>query len=406
MSNVATARSFKEIADIVVKLWATPEGRKQAIFLPGPPGVGKTALCQMIADRMAEIDAKELGIPVSELRRVTEILDLTSRLPEDIGGLPFRDGEAAMYAHPAWAIAARDAQSGVVCFDDLPAAMPSVANATRQCVLDRKVHGCRFSDRVGILVTGNRREDKSNATELPAHFRNTVLMLSVEPNLDQWQEWYTETAFAKTLADGRPSLDLGIIGFLRFKPAFFSQTPAHGDSRGSFATPRTWHMLGRAMAAVNTADSGTTHVLAHGLVGEGPAVEYAAFQMIRSQLPDMDDLFDNYKKHTAPSSKETDKLIAILTAIAEVGIRRHRAAASVGSKDPKVTNKTQNEIALHALRAMAHLSAGGKEYIGHGAAVIQSGISTAAFLPLISAIKTDPELTQIRSFVKSAFKGS
>ncbi len=41
-----------------------------------------------------------------------------------------------------------------------------------------------------IIVTGNRREDKSAAATLPAHFRNSILMLDVELDIDEWAKWY------------------------------------------------------------------------------------------------------------------------------------------------------------------------------------------------------------------------
>lgn len=269
------------------------------VFLLGPPGIGKSAIPAEVVQSMGP-DA------------LFEVLDLTSRSPEDIGGLPFREGGQTCYSPQAWAkrMSAPDAV-GVVVFDDLPAASAATAAAVRQVVLDHRINGTTLAPGILVVVTGNRREDLSGASLLPAHFRNAVCTLEIEAQFEPWCSWF--------IAHGG---DPAIAGFLRWKPSLFSTLPKDADAQGRFATPRSWTMLSSCLPAAEEARC-IPDIVA-GFVGEGAALEFVAFQSTIASLPPIADVFKN-PEGVLPNPQESldtpDRIIAVTT-----GLGYHAAA--------------------------------------------------------------------------------
>jgi hypothetical protein len=266
--------TFDSITTTLFEMWlaGTANNDLQTVCLLGAPGIGKTS------------SARELAVQMTEHRRksdpnakaaVSRVLDLSSMLPEDLGGLPYAkdrgDGRVTKYAPPEWLaeICEPDAY-GVLVFDDLPAASTAIQVASRQASLERRVHDHYIAPGVMIIVTGNRREDKSAASTLPAHFRNSVMILTVEADFKRWETWYHDQGY-----------DSLVTQFLTYRSAHFSHLPADADANGAFATPRTWSMLGRLIATGRK--TGTLRDMAAGLVGEGVTTELMAFELVRSQ---------------------------------------------------------------------------------------------------------------------------
>lgn len=286
--------TFDRACRFLHTLW---RNRNQAppptVFLMGPPGIGKTALLTDVAKRMGP-------------EAVVEILDLTSRSPEDIGGLPFRENGETRYSPQSWAIRMSKPDAvGCLVFDDLPAATSATAIAVRQVVLDRRVHDVRLAPGILIVVTGNRREDMAGAMTLPSHFRNSICTLELEPDFSSWSSWF--------LSNGGVS---DIPAFLRWKPDMFAMLPKQADTLGRFATPRTWTLFSKSLPSA--LESNCVSEVAAGFLGEGVACEYLSFREVLFGLPDPEWVYQN-PKEAIPNPKAVlsspDKLIAICSNI-------------------------------------------------------------------------------------------
>ena len=111
-----------EIADFCLDMWDA--GIKTPVMLLGPPGIGKSSIGQVIADKMTEqVQKDNPGAPPA----LHQILDLSTMLPEDLLGLPWRNGDVTDYAAHRWVAANCERGAyGVLVVDDITQAAPSV----------------------------------------------------------------------------------------------------------------------------------------------------------------------------------------------------------------------------------------------------------------------------------------
>jgi len=353
---------------------------QQTIGLFGAPGIGKTSTGRDLANMLTTaVRAKNPEAPAA----LCKVLDLSSMLPEDLLGLPFRHGESTSYCPHQWLLdLCKPDAYGVLVLDDLPAAAPAIQVAARQISLERRVHDFKLAPGVFVVVTGNRREDKSAASTLPAHFRNSILMLDCEIELEEWCKWY----------GAQSNLDPIVPAFLRFKQERLSMTPHDADKRGAFATPRTWSMLGRQFQVVSAADA--TFEVASGLVGEGVATEFAAFVKIRAQLVDPELVFEN-PENALPRVEvlnDPSKLVAMATALGEIAAKR--------SKHGK--GKDKETAPLKLLKALAWTTRDNREYCGVGVSTFVANQGSIPDLVKVArANRTDPVIGNLLSFLKT-----
>lgn len=391
---------YTNLVNLEHKMWSTALDRQveqQTICLLGSPGIGKTSTARTLASQMTEavrgdkaLAEKIYGkgnVPKEIPEALCRVLDLSSMLPEDLNGLPFRDGETTKFCGHEWLHEmCQPGAYGVLCLDDLPAAAPMMQVAARQISLERRVHDHRLSDGIFIVVTGNRREDKSAASTLPAHFRNSVMLLNVDIDVDDWCKWLGTQEHSNQI----------VAGYLRWKREQLSMLPKDASPVGAaFATPRSWAKLA---SVFDVADStGTLFDVASGLVGEGVATSFTGFVKVRNSLVDPEKVFDNPEKAlpNPDSLNSPDKIIAMATSLGEIAAAR----AKHGKKGQKA------EAPLKLLRALAWTTQNHREYCGSGVSTYIS-VGGQAVLPQLVKVaranRKDPVVGQLLTFLKSA----
>ena len=377
--------NFDATVNTLFKMWThAVESNKipQTVTLLGAPGIGKTSAARELARRMTEYMAAK-GVAHSS---VCQVRDLSSSLPEDLGGLPYRDGTETKYAPQSWMaeICNPDAY-GVLVLDDLPAASTAVQVASRQISLEHRVHDSHIARRVMVIVTGNRREDKSAASTLPAHFRNSVMMLTVEPDKKGWETWYYDQGF-----------DALVTQFLVHRPSHFSQLPKDADGNGAFATPRTWSMLGSLIGVGR--ETGNLRDMAAGLIGEGVATELMAFELIRSELVDPSKVLAD-PEGALPNPRAVlsspDRMIAMVCGLSDAAIAKANSGTKAGAKAYE-----------EYLKALAYVTeAGGREYVSVSVTTFISHRGNFRKLKdAVQAVNSEPRVRAMLTTLAQCFK--
>ena len=375
--------NFPDLVELLFETWLS--GSTQAIMMLGKPGIGKTAVGRALAARITEHERK---LDASAPEAGCWVKDLSSSLPEDINGLPRVNGEVMSFCPDEWLHdACKPGRKGVLILDDLPAASTAVQVACRQLVLDRKAHEHRLAPGVMILVTGNRREDKSAASTLPAHFRNAVLHLHLDSEVKEWIIWRGQQ-------EGREG-NL-IPSFLIWRSNKFAMLPADADSNGVFATPRTWDMLDRLLPVARKCDA--LHEMSAGLVGEGVAAEFVGFTKVHASLVDPRKVLADPER-VIPNPdvyKGEDKLAEL---IAMLG-----ALVGVAFEHPKGAGRDDTE---RLVRAVAWVTQGNQEMVVH-TMTLASGVRPGGgreFALAANRTKSDPLVGKMIASITRALGG-
>lgn len=389
---------YNALTNLMLKMWKNglvTGNPQQTVCLLGKPGIGKTSTNRSLVAMMTEAvrSDRELqrlifgeNVPVEIPEAISQELDLSSMLPEDLNGLPFREKETTKFCAHEWLHRlCQPGAYGVLVLDDLPASAPMMQVAARQCALERRIHEHRLSPGVFIIVTGNRREDKSAASTLPAHFRNSVLLMDVDIDVEEWAKWYGR----------QPHHAPVVAAFLRWKENRLAMLPKEADDRGAFATPRTWAKLGAQYAVAEEADC--LFDVASGLVGEGVATEFTAFVKVRSQLVDPMKVYDDPQKAMKDPKKSLggapDKLVAMATSLGEIAARMSKQGKS----------KQKGDAPLKLLKALAWTTQDHREYCGTGVSTfISNGGSLPDLVRVARENRGDPVIGKLLSFLKTA----
>jgi len=361
---------FQECLDYAAAL-----PKEVPLFFLGPPGIGKSVLSCTIAAAQG-VDG------------IISRWELTGHGPEDIVGVPFpveQHGTRVTKFLPPERLAILGGDvHGTLILEDITQASKAVQCACFQLVQERSVGAFALSPNVRIILTGNRASDKAGARELPSPLRNRVMLLNLEPDLEEWMYW--------AASKGYPAV---VGSFLTYKPSFFTQTPDKGcKENGQFATPRSWENVCRiytASVAFGKGDIGPLQEACGGLVGEGIAAEFCGFVKLQKELPNPKAVLDDPEKWLPDPPKEADKLHAMVTALGEY------AALNQG-KDKK--------IYLKLLLALHHTSKnGGREGCAAGVSVFQAnGGDVNALCDAADQNKKDPRVLSVLKFFAASVK--
>jgi hypothetical protein len=267
-------------------------GNKLVPFIKGRPGGGKSALARDIVS--------SLGI---NPERVTEF-NPSLRDPVDIMGVPRTDNDVAKWIPMPefWRI--RDDGTDQPCaliVEELSDAPVPMQNPMCRVILDRYAGELRLHNKLVVIATGNRTEDKSGANRMTTKLSNRMQNLDYDENLDDWVNWALDKG-----------IRLDLIQFLRFRPNLLSDFQPNRELN---PTPRTWEFVNEVNASLPS-DLYFGNIA--GLVGEGAAAEYTGFKRIFENLPNIDGIIMN------PAKAEVPKDMAVLYAL--TGALAHRVS--------------------------------------------------------------------------------
>lgn len=319
-----------QIADVV------KEGKAHeipAIFLWGPPGVGKSSVVRQVAEekgmlvedlRLSQLDIPDLrGIPTIERVNTTRVV--TWAVP---AFLPKSEPNQTKAKEP-----------GFLFLDEFNLADPSIQATAYQLVLDRRVGEYRLPDNWYVMAAGNRRKEAINVYDMPKPLISRFIHIIVVPSFDAWLPWALKVG-----------IDERIIAFLKFKPQYFYHLVPESPEI-AYPCPRTWEFASKMLKITGECKVVGTAV--------GPTVgaEFCHFAKIFKDIPNIDEILDmdieelrkKFEKNPIfPYKLEGDKVDpALWSAISSALALRTIQVKDETQRDKRINNVLNIAYQLH-----------------------------------------------------------
>lgn len=243
-------------------------------MMKGAPGIGKSDSMRQACQRVADDKKMEFQEGKLDPKKFCLIDVRISQLdPSDLRGIPFPDGSKTKWLIPSWL---PDDGEGVLFFDEINLAPPSIQAACYQLILDRRLGDYTLPDGWTIVAAGNRSIDKANVFPMAAPLKNRFSHATLlVPSEEEWREW------AMT-ANIKPD----IIAFMAFKPSMLFKFDKKSND-DAFPTPRTWALasyMTEEIKGVSDAELEEDLMLVSSCVGEGAALEYNGFVKLKKKV--------------------------------------------------------------------------------------------------------------------------
>lgn len=312
----------------------------------GPPGIGKTAILQQLAEH--------LELPL-------EVVILSIREPSEVAGIPFVSKGEVKIAPPLWAQRLIKKGEGIVFFDELTTAPPSVQAAALRIILDRVVGDTSLPKNVRIIAAANQTKYISGGWNLTPPLANRFIHLEYRgPSPNEWADWLlTGSSMKETPRSLNPQLLNKELAKMRGLATTFL-TKRDGGSLGptipgdpelaskGWPSPRSWEMAIRAVSSARTLGH-SDHDLLCGSIGPGVAKEFKTFEAY-ADLPDPQDLIDGKTEFTHNKAR-LDRTVAVLSTLASYAIMENSVVPVVWKLIGKIS-KSSLDVAVPAVRTL------------------------------------------------------
>lgn len=247
-----------------------PMKQVPAVFLWGPPGIGKSQGIRQLAHQLEERTGKQA---------VVQDIRLILFSPIDLRGVPVADEnrEFTLWLKPR--IFAMDKSPDVInilLLDELSAAPQSVQAAAYQICLDRRVGEHTLPDNCIVICAGNRTTDHSVAYQMPKALCNRLLHFEIQADFESWKVWAQRNGISPL-----------VIGYLSFDRTRLCMEPSPSDL--AYPTPRSWQFVSDLLTTMDCHPKGI-HPLICGCVGSDTAVELEAWCDNHRDLPPIEEI--------------------------------------------------------------------------------------------------------------------
>jgi len=189
--------------------------------------------------------------------------------------------------------------SGVVFFDEINLAPPSVQGTAYQIINDRTISDRKLADGVFCLGAGNRAEDKAHTFDMPAPLKDRFCEVEIMPDLEEFRSWALSN-----------NVNPHLISFLSWKPNYLYDVDHKGNdkSRTPRGICRASKLLGEEEITTDTA----FELIAISL-GQVFATDFKAYAKYQKDL-NWDKI---YKNPEMLNTFEVDKLWAVAGGMTE-----------------------------------------------------------------------------------------
>ncbi len=235
-----------EALETLEALWELPF----SVMLWGPPGVGKSAIVQTLAQRHK--------LPLKDVR-------LSHKVASDIGGLPALDHnqkKTTFYLPDFLPDLLRDGPEGILFLDELPGADDQTRIASYGLLLERAVSNYTLPEGWRIIAAGNRPEDDAVNREFGSALNDRLVHLLVEPDHQDWLAWANKQALAPE-----------VLAFIHIMPHRLTGDAASVQQGHAIVpSPRSWERV--SVVIQNVRRQRTRELIVAGLIGDAVAHEF------------------------------------------------------------------------------------------------------------------------------------
>lgn len=241
-------------------------------YMQASPGVGKSSLYRQLA--------KKWNLKLIDVR-------LSQCAPEDLNGLPFRNGNKAEFlpfsnfpiqgdelpveVNDKGEITHRY-DGWLILLDELSSAPKAVQAAAYKLILDQEVGIHKLHDKVMLCSAGNKATDKAVVIQQSTALQSRLIHFELEVSHQDWMRWANQN-----------KLDSRLLGYLSYrKGALHDFNPSHQDK--TFPCPRTWEFVARLVEDRPELDDIDAACIA-GAVGDGKGAEFVQFARLAENVP-------------------------------------------------------------------------------------------------------------------------
>ena len=247
----------------------------------GSPGTSKSYSVKKFAD---DHDLKLIDIRLGQCT------------PEDLNGLPMRDGNRAIFApfnlFPLETDEIPDGYAGwLVFFDEITSANKSVQAAAYKVILDRMVSTHNLHPNTIMVAAGNKATDRAVVNQMSTALQSRMVQYEVEICTKEFSEHALRADF-----------DYRVRSFLDYMPSrvmFFK--PDHQEK--TFPCPRTWEFLSKLIKDNPITPRMFPRIA--GCIGAGTATEFMTFVQEFDRIPSYEDIIRNPQGTKIPSESST-----------------------------------------------------------------------------------------------------
>lgn len=282
-----TTVTLKDFANLVATV-----GRDVTVIGQGEPGMGKSAMLSVIAERT--------GLkPVYVDCQLLDLGDLQ---------MPAADLEARMIRFMPNELFAHD-EPIVLMLDEVGKAMRPVQNALLPLLLEKRIGVTRLHPDSIVFGTTNLASD-GVGDALQAHARNRVCFVQIsKPTADEWLEWAANNDVAPE-----------VMAWVREYPhCLASYTDGDDDNpyvfnpkrtKAAFVSPRSLHKASHIVAQRLHLSPDTLIASLAGTIGEAAARDMQAFLQLADALPEWARIMRDPETAPVPESPIAQSILA------------------------------------------------------------------------------------------------
>ncbi|HIE84085.1 MAG TPA: AAA family ATPase, partial [Dehalococcoidia bacterium] len=160
-------------------------------FIKGPAGGGKTTMVRAYGKRK-KMNVVHCHAPLMDLLDVKGCIstaeDYAKFLPLEMWP---KEGDGP----------------SLIIIDEFPQCVTAIQNAFSQLLIESIMGDVRLPKGSMVIATGNRKQDKAAANNIPAHIINRTLHINLDEDRDGWFDWASKTG-----------VHPHVLAFIKFKP--------------------------------------------------------------------------------------------------------------------------------------------------------------------------------------------